>query len=254
MALEDDIDALPLVISPGITPGINGNAITLHRLARAFKNMLGYTAFGASLVKAQNKEEARGVLGAGTSSLTLGVTSETACAGNDSRLADARPPVAHQHALMDLVATGIRNGTTFLSGDGTWKAPGDVSGEIAYTELSSVINLPTSTTMTDIPGLSITFATSNRPAMVKVHLADVFGEGDAVWRFRIINGASTVMAEGACSTTPSNQYPTAPILEFRVPAGTASTAYKVQGSRVSGSVNGTANPFGRKAFVQAVRV
>ncbi|MBY4381877.1 hypothetical protein HQO24_10510 [Rhodococcus fascians] len=253
MALQDDIDGLPLVISPGITPQINGNAIIIHRTLKALRNLLGHTPFGQTIVKSANAEEARGHLGAGTSSLVLGISSTTAAAGDDPRFSDARTPVAHNHILADIVASGIRNGTTFLSGDGTWKAPADVSGEVAYAELNSVINLPTSDVYTDIPGLAITFATSNRPAMVHVHLSGVACPAAGVWKFRVINGASIVMAEGACSTSDTVQYPGGVPLEFRVPTGTASTQYKVQASRFSGSATGLANPFGRKAFIQATR-
>lgn len=253
MTLAEDIDNLPLVISPGITPQINGNAIIIHRTLKALKNLLGHAPFGQLILKSVNAEEARGHLGAGTSSLMLGSTSETAAPGNDPRLSDTRDPNPHVHVIQDITASGIRNGTTFLSGEGTWKAPSDVAGEVAYAELNSVISLPTTSTMTDIPGLSITFATSNRPVMVRLYLSGVSCASDAVWRFRVLNGASVVMAEDACSTSATNQYPTGPVLEFRVPAGTVSTAYKLQASRDSGSATGAANPFGRKAFIQAVR-
>jgi hypothetical protein len=253
VALSDDIETLPLVISPGITPQINGNAIIIHRALKALAGLLGHTAFGRSVVKVANAEEARGLLGAGTSSLTLGITSTTAAAGNDSRLSDARTPVDHTHQIQDINASGIRNGTTFLAGDGTWKVPADVAGEVQYSELTAVISLPTSSTMTDIAGLSLSFAATNRPVMVEVNLAGVACSGEGQWQFRVINTNNTVLAEDLVYISAAEPETRPPMLKFRVPASTASSVYKVQASRVAGTLTGTANPRGRRAYIQAVR-
>jgi len=49
---------------------------------------------------------ARTAIGAGTSSLGLGTTGTTAAAGNDSRLSDARTPIAHGHPVADITGLG----------------------------------------------------------------------------------------------------------------------------------------------------
>ncbi|MEB3021322.1 hypothetical protein [[Mycobacterium] crassicus] len=52
------------------------------------------TTVGRSLVTAASQAAARTAIGAGTSSLTIGTTAATACAGNDARLSDTRTPTA----------------------------------------------------------------------------------------------------------------------------------------------------------------
>lgn len=70
----------------------------------------------------------------GTAGLrTLGTGAQQAAAGNDSRLSDARTPLAHNHAASEitsgviatarLASTGTANATTFLRGDQSWTAP-----------------------------------------------------------------------------------------------------------------------------------
>ena len=53
------------------------------------------TATGRSMLTAADSAAARTAIGAGTSNLTIGTTSTTAAAGNDSRLTNARTPTAH---------------------------------------------------------------------------------------------------------------------------------------------------------------
>ena len=55
------------------------------------------TSVGRQVLTAASAAEARTAIGAGTSSLEIGTTGSTAAAGNDSRLSDARTPLAHNH-------------------------------------------------------------------------------------------------------------------------------------------------------------
>lgn len=113
------------------------------------------TTVGRALLTATDAASARATLGAGTSSLALGTTSTTAAAGNDSRLSDARTPLAHKsthatggtdalvpsdigaaatshtHAGADIASgtvavarlgTGTPSTSTYLRGDGSWQA------------------------------------------------------------------------------------------------------------------------------------
>ena len=70
----------------------------------------------------------------GSSKLTgsqqvYGSAANTAAEGNDSRLSDARTPLAHTHvATADLTATGTKDNTTFLRGDDTWAVPAGGGG------------------------------------------------------------------------------------------------------------------------------
>ncbi len=88
------------------------------------------TSVGRALLTAVDAAAARAEIGAGTSSLELGVTGATAAAGNDPRLSDARPPTAHTHDVEDMTATGTRDATTFLRGDDTWAVP--AGGDVIY--------------------------------------------------------------------------------------------------------------------------
>lgn len=103
------------------------------------------TSFGRALLALADGPAVRTAIGAGTSSLAIGVTGSTAAAGNDSRLSDARTPTAHAstHASagsdpVTLAASQIGSGTVatarlgsgtadstkFLRGDQSWAVPG----------------------------------------------------------------------------------------------------------------------------------
>lgn len=88
---------------------------------------------------------------------TYGTGANTACEGNDTRLSDARTPVAHNHDAGDInagtVATarlgsGTANSSTYLRGDQTWATPsggaaawGDITGTLsAQTDLQSALD------------------------------------------------------------------------------------------------------------------
>lgn len=139
-------------------------------------------------------------------------------------------------------------------GNSEWTTGANV--ELAYAEIST--ESPIANTVTDIPGLSITFATAERPAMIKAYMSGVQGTGDGTWQFQLVRVSDgAVLALGICNTTasPSVAYPPAPTLELRIPAGTASNTYKVQAYRVAGSATGgKINPANKKAFIQAVSV
>jgi hypothetical protein len=72
-----------------------------------------------------------------TSHVTKGTTSDTVCAGNDSRLSDSRTPTdgsvttakiaSSAVTVAKLSATGTASASTFLRGDGAWAAAGSTS-------------------------------------------------------------------------------------------------------------------------------
>lgn len=76
------------------------------------------TVTGRALIVAADAAAGRAAIGAGTSSLALGTTGATACAGNDSRLSDARTPTSHSHAESD-----VTNLTTDLAAKAPLASP-----------------------------------------------------------------------------------------------------------------------------------
>ncbi|WP_432794468.1 phage upper tail fiber protein [Rhodococcus ruber] len=74
----------------GLVDDLAGKAPTSHTHTAAQISDSG-TA-GRAVLTAETPSAARSAIGAGTSSLTLGTTGTTACAGNDPRLADQRVP------------------------------------------------------------------------------------------------------------------------------------------------------------------
>ena len=76
---------------------------------------------------------------------TAGTGSTNYCAGNDSRLSDARSPTSHQHAASDInsgtiatsrLASGTADATTYLRGDQTWAVFAIADGSIASAKLA----------------------------------------------------------------------------------------------------------------------
>ncbi|USC18451.1 hypothetical protein [Rhodococcus sp. 11-3] len=74
----------------GLTTDLAGKAPTSHMHTAA--QIDDSTTVGRGVLTAATQSAARTAIGAGTSSLTLGTTGTTACAGNDARLADQRVP------------------------------------------------------------------------------------------------------------------------------------------------------------------
>jgi len=101
-------------------------------------NITDATATGVAVITAASAAAARTAIGAGTgnSNLVIGTTAGTAAAGNDSRLSDARTPLAHTHSITDLTATGSRNSSTFLRGDNTWATITTGISSVASTDIT----------------------------------------------------------------------------------------------------------------------
>lgn len=115
-------------------PGLAGKANTTHTHVAA--DISNSTAVGRNLIIATDAATARSAIGAGTSSLVIGTTAGTAAAGNDSRLSDARNPLAHTHGVADLTATGTRSASTFLRGDNTWATVQAGISSVASTDIT----------------------------------------------------------------------------------------------------------------------
>lgn len=67
-----------------------------------------------------------------TLAVSFGTTAGTAAQGNDSRLSDARTPLAHAHSVGDLGTTGVRDATTVLHGDDEWRTPAGAGAIMVY--------------------------------------------------------------------------------------------------------------------------
>lgn len=80
----DDVTGKPATFPPTI--GTSATTAKAGNYAPAVADISDATATGRSVLTAANAAAARTAIGAGTSSLTLGTTGTTACAGNDARL------------------------------------------------------------------------------------------------------------------------------------------------------------------------
>lgn len=132
---------------------------------------------------------------------------------------------------------------------------GEANVELAYAETSSKVPMNTSDAYADAAGLAITFATTGRPAMVTANLGTLYGSDNATWGLAVVRVSDgAVMAEGVANSSPTVGYPPPPVLQFRVPANTASNTYRVQTKRWDGGATGEINSQERRAFIQAVAV
>lgn len=74
----------------GLVDDLDGKAPSSH--THTASQISDSTTVGRGVLTAATQSAARTAIGAGTSSLTLGTTGTTACAGNDARLSDQRVP------------------------------------------------------------------------------------------------------------------------------------------------------------------
>lgn len=146
------------------------------------------------------------------------------------------------------------NGLQFLAEEVEGSEP---NVEIAYAELNSNAQIPAA--WADIEGLAITFATTDRPAMVSVYLGIAQGSGGAgfksTFQFEVYRTSDNKgLADTIANISESDPYQPIPMLQFRVPAGKASDTYKVRATRLTGDANGVLNFTEKTIFINAGRV
>lgn len=153
------------------------------------------------------------------------------------------------------LGSGTANTSTYLRGDQTWQpitaGETDTAGsEVDYAE--SAITETLGTSAADIPGLALTFATGDNPAMVEFYPAGFFGNNTGTITYQIIrtsDGAVLAMGIANVTTTVGYDFPAA--ISKRIPAGTASDTYKAQAFRSAGSATCTVNPGAKTMYLQA---
>lgn len=85
------------------------------------------SAAGLALIVAADAAAQRTALGlGGGATLNVGTGAGTLCAGDDARLADARTPLAHTHAVGDLTQSGATTGQAIVWNGSAW-APGTLA-------------------------------------------------------------------------------------------------------------------------------
>ena len=127
-----------------------------------------------------------------------------------------------------------------------------ISGsEIDYAESTFAETL--GAVATDVPGLAVTFATTDSPAMVEFYPAGFLGNNAGTITYQIVRVSDgAVLAMGvanAISTTVGYDFPAS--ISKRIPAGTASDTYKAQAWRSAGSATCTINPAAKTMYLQA---
>ena len=111
----------------GLQTALDGKAAAAH--THPSTDVSDLTTTGRALLTSASAAAARTTLGLGGAAvLGVGTAAGTVAAGNDSRLSDARTPLAHTHGVNDLTATGTKDATTFLRGDNTWAVPAGGGG------------------------------------------------------------------------------------------------------------------------------
>jgi hypothetical protein len=91
LAIDDtDVNAISQSKVTNLVSDLAGKAASSH--THTATQISDSTSTGRSVVTAADAAAARTAIGAGTSSLAIGVTGSTAAAGNDSRLSDMRTP------------------------------------------------------------------------------------------------------------------------------------------------------------------
>lgn len=129
-APDADATTKGIIRLPGSTPGeIGGTAANPTVTGWSGKSDVGHThvatnisdstSTGRAVLTATDAAAARTAIGAGTSSLTLGTSGSTACAGNDSRLSDTRTPSANT-VPADFVFVATGPSVTRATGSGDW--------------------------------------------------------------------------------------------------------------------------------------
>lgn len=127
------------------------------------------TTFGISAAVGTGTDYARNDHTHGSPS--LGTSGTTACAGNDSRLSDARTPLSHTHAAADIdsgtlatarLGSGTANSSTFLRGDQTWATPSGGGGGSGQLTLPFHCNAAANVVLTNQANAEQFFGNSDR--------------------------------------------------------------------------------------------
>jgi hypothetical protein len=176
--------------------------------------------------------------------LPVGTVSGTLCAGDDARLADARPPLAHVHDASAIVsgqlaiariASGTPDGTKFVADDGTLKTP-PVGGTGATKVRQLAAQTAINGTLVNVLNLAFALVAGTT---YRFRFAVVFRStsGTVGLKLGLTFPAATIFAASA-----------------RIPIAATGTAGELQGSITAsgGSVTGTAVPAANADYLARV--